>query len=262
MYKILRNDLHRTFFAWRFVISVAGVIASVIATRMQMAYIYDVLYTFQGIHVRSMILMTFVFCAYPSVGMLLDEIRNRYWIQMVLRSGIRRYAVSKIIVCILSAQITMFAGKGIYILLLWLKYPLIDYEGSAYQNMVTNGNYAMLLGKHPLMFFFCAILVTALLAAILSLCSMLCILCVKINCITALSVPIVLFYFINTYLIRIMKLADQFNIASIFSIFYNVLDNDAKSVLYALGFAGVCFVLLGFIIVKVLTERVRRGEFQ
>lgn len=45
MYKILKNDLRRTFFAWRFVVAVAGVVAAVIATRMQMAYIYDVLYT-------------------------------------------------------------------------------------------------------------------------------------------------------------------------------------------------------------------------
>lgn len=261
MDKILRNDLRRAFLSWRFLFGVAGVTAAAAATRMQMAYILDVLYAFEGIHIRSMILITFVFCAYPGVGMMLDELRNRYWIQMVLRSGIRQYAVSKILVCILSALLTMFAGKGFYLLLLVLKYPLIDYSGSAYLNMTTNGNYPMLSGRHAGLFFFSAILLTALLAAILTLCSMLCILCFRISCITALSIPIVLFYFINTYFIRVMRLPDQFNIASVFSIFYNVMGHEGRSVLYAVGFAGVCYVLLGCVIVKVLTDRVRKGEF-
>lgn len=261
MDKILRNDLRRAILSWRFLFSAAGVTVAAAATRMQMPFITDALYTFQGIHIRSMILMTFVFCAYPGVGMLLDEIRNRYWIQMVLRSSIRRYVISKILTCILSAQLSMFAGKGFYLMLLTLKYPLIDYNGSTYMNMATNGNCPVLAGKHAGIFFFGAILMTALLAAILALCSMLCILCVRISCITALSIPIILLYFINTYLIRIMRLPDQFNIVSVFSIFYNVMNHEVKSMLYAAGFASVCYVLLGWVILKVLTDRVRKGEF-
>lgn len=261
MWKMLKRDLQRTFVSVRFAISVGGIIVAMMLTRMQISYIYDVLYTLRGIHIRSMVLMTFIFCAYPGIAMLFDEMKNRYWVQAIQRSSIQCYMISKIIVCIISSIVVMFTGKGGYILFLRMKYPFIDYDSGLYQDMIKSGGYHMLRENHIYTFFFCVVLMTSLLAAVLTLCSMLCILWFKINCIIAISIPALIFYFINTYFILIIRLPEWFNLASVFNIFYNVTANDVQSVLYAIIFSIVCFFLLGIVNIKVLEGKVRNGEF-
>lgn len=148
----LRMDLHRAFHSAGFLVAVIGItVALLLGCTSEAAYIgqgnYDVLTFFNLSHAFGFSQLLPIFCALPFAASFCSDWNNQYFRLACIRSNVRCYSISKVIVCSLSAASSAILGECIYVAVLALKFPLYDadiekgFSSIPFEDLVYNGHY-------------------------------------------------------------------------------------------------------------------------
>lgn len=143
-FRLLKTDLERAVFSWRFLCSAMGVTAAMFIAiagmltdnHVSIWYLMDL--SIQGSGIDSMtkcILPVFAFgLSYASEW---EQKAQRFWL---VRAGADAYAFSKVAVSFLSGFLTIFVGIGLFIVILLPFYPFyLPWSDSLYELLAAEG---------------------------------------------------------------------------------------------------------------------------
>lgn len=251
--RVMFIDLQRAFGSISFFLAVVGVaIIYYAGARSEINYAPDVLLLFKysteasGFH--KLILL---FCVLPYTISFCEDWNSNYIKAIVIRSGLRQYAISKMISCAFSAGISVWMGIALFIAPLMVNIPLVSTTAGNYEAFATQTLAGEWLLEGRYLLYFAVYIYLASLAgafwAVVGLCASAFI----PNKFVALFIPFIGFYILVFFTyefpvwLQLSKIANgDIGIAGTF-----------PSLLYATLLFAVLFFLVGLLFMKMVARR-------
>jgi hypothetical protein len=214
-------------------------------------YYLDLLFNFSQF--RQILL---VISAIPFVTSFCNDWNNKYVMPLAVRSGIKRYSISKITTIFLSSFAVIFLGLTIFILIISINSPFINLQSGNTAYMIIEKNfYGDILKSSPLMLFITRLSITAVSSA--SWCTFaLTVSALLPNKFLALGAPFIGFYFYNIILIfipqNISKFFDADNLPGASQL---ISENSYLNLLYVYSFFSVTSIICGIVFHNIVKRR-------
>lgn len=258
--KYLLSDLRRSFFSIGFIVAIISIIIfyylgnSSALNEPQM----DVLDYFVNTKVFGKIGDIIVSLAVlPSAMSFVEDLHSNFIRSLIVREGILKYSLSKIISAILSSMAVVFISLGLFIILLRFKLPLVirggnNYnvyvESTAFGNFIDSGNY--------ILYFFMQILLVAIVCSIFSLVALLVTTYIP-NKFLGIAAPIIVYFIIKVS----TEALNQIAILPIVSMLRGtkIMSLGNNFTIYILGFFIVVNTVLGILFYKGVKRNVYKG---
>ncbi|KLE16320.1 ABC transporter permease [Clostridium sp. C8] len=148
--------------------------------------------------------LTILLAALPFTMSFCEDIENNYIRFLIIRGNSFKYALSKIIVCIVSSFISVFVGKACIILFLMTKLPLVSETTGNYEVFINQTFGYLLINKNFILYFIIEIFFTAVICSMFSIIGLTITTYIN-NKFLAITAPIIS-YFIFYQISRAMKL--------------------------------------------------------
>jgi len=154
-FSLIVVNLRQAILSWRFLFSVFGV--ALVMTFAAWSWITnsqeftDVVYLYTGgTSGGSLFLLTGVLPIFAFATTFASEWGQKATSFWMIRTGIRKYSISKVIVTAISGFLTTAVGFLLFILLMWIKFPLLfsPSSGDAYAVLLENGEAIKYLMYH------------------------------------------------------------------------------------------------------------------
>ncbi len=205
-------------------------------------------------------LLNYVLCAIPYANSFSNDYKTNYFRPIIMRSGKRSYAVSKVLATAISGAFCLIVGELVYMLICSFFGGAVSVNeiselntGSteAFSN-IANAN--VLLSGNYIGYFVLLAIHRGLIGSFLSLIALGVSLKIQ-NVFVIISSPLLVYYFIENLLMNFLKLPQTFNIANIFDGRISVVDS-RYMFLYSLLFALVTCILIGIFVVRGIERKV------
>lgn len=241
-------DMHRALCSIKFPISIGIVVLVLsVATLEGIAMTEDVLYVFSIVMYGMPAMIILIAGTFIYGDSLCLDVEHRYITSSILRSGTKSYVVSKIFV-VFAAVISICFGVVIYAFILHLFMPWTQLESNQYDFLMQSGSFRFLL-KHNMfvLYFFMWGIQYGMLAGVLAVLSAYVSLFIT-NRMLVLATPFLCYYFIDFALAILFQ--EKYSLMSIYSASNNIMKNDVKSFILALGISCIFLVIIGYLIEK------------
>lgn len=177
------------------------------------------------------------------------------WYLQIQRGSLKGYVRSKVWICFFSAVLATMMGTMLFVLVGRAEMPFLSEENFFYDSFATQSMFAGFLTPERILLYFIVIaFMQGILAGILAMCSMLLSLFVR-NRMFTITVPVIGFYFLTTYLEKISPYLDLYNM---YVYGAPVLGNNAGSFLYALVLAVILLILFDELIQLKMEREMKR----
>ncbi|BAE83938.1 hypothetical protein DesLBE_5323 [Desulfitobacterium sp. LBE] len=264
MRRLLRTvqvDAYRAFFSFGFLLAAMGMCLSmffnisteIIAIKEGYA---DVLYLYRVAHLQAFTMLSVLLAALPYGASFCTDWDHQFIRPTVIRSDVKRYSASKVIVSALAGGSAVALGELIFILLLRFSVPLVNEKGPMFQNALDDNLYGGLLSEgHYLLYFavriamiFCVAAFFAVLAFWIST--------YITNVFVTFASPILAYYFLGK-LLHGFGVPGWFNIMSILS--GVSLDQPLFSLAYAVLAVTLSCIFIGILSLHQIQRRLEHG---
>lgn len=143
---LLLSELKRGLFSRSFIVSCLGVtfLLFVAVGGMLQNESYGSVWYFMGLALQGSGMASTILTILPIFAYGLSyakEVEENALSFFVIRSGVTKYSLTKVIVAAMTGFFTLFVGIGLFLLLLWIKYPFFVNPSSyeAYDMLVNQG---------------------------------------------------------------------------------------------------------------------------
>jgi hypothetical protein len=253
--RYFRTDLYRLWYSGKLFLGIVLVYIAVMANSFLWGRSVDVLLLHFGIRTFSTYQLTYIGCAVAFAPVLSEDMEHRFIYLQAGRGTVRRYTLSKVLVCFVSSVICMVSGTLLFVLTYRFRYPFCDFTTPVYEFYITQDVFRNILAEgHPVLYFAASSALTGMLAGLLSLFAMYLSLFIK-NRLFVVCVPMIAHYFVDNYIVNWLKLPDWLSISYTFTSEIKMWQNSYISVLYACGMAGLGIGLFTVLI----TKKIRKG---
>lgn len=252
-------DIWRCICSGKTVVGVVGVfLALLLASGNQVGVTVFDYYT--GALYGVPFLLAMSFCAFSYADCFCDDFETKYINAVLIRGGLKRYAFSKVMVTLISSAVTMVLGSLIYVLILHVRFPWNDRNGSIYMTLADSGGFRYFLSNgHYMIYFVLVALQLGLLAGMLSVFASYISLYIS-NKLLVMSVPLIGYYLFYYYVSALAGDAKWLKIKIVFDATYGikVCDNDLLAFLYAVFIALVVVGVLTLAIYRKIRRKLER----
>jgi len=254
--RVLRMDLKRAFFSWKFVMSVIlGGAVCFFTLLFCGSYRRDTLYEFVLLHDRSQVFLAYIagilayaLCFYEDFSH--GNIRN-----VAGRIRIPIYVLSKTIAALLSAICAFTLGKFLFIALYSINHPVCMADTLSAIPGSSRLYYNLLIEEHYFSFFFITSLQKALYCGIL--CQVVMIVSILIpNKAVVFSIPIAAFYVLTFYVNSMTGMSEYLNFTLIFDGHTRIWQEDGVSFGYSVMVALISYFILYRLTLWVVRKKV------
>lgn len=196
---VFREDLRRSLFSKQFIVAIVGIF--LVFFLSSVGYIseknYDVLFFFKmTLDIGVFILILPIFCALPYSDSVYNELLHSNFKYQFVRSNIKIYGSSKISVCIISSFLAMVIGISLFIMVMRIRYPLVNTQDIYYEIYSVDDVYGFLLGQHNNIYFAIFIFFLGISSSVFSLTGILCSLYFPYK-MTIIMAPFIIFFIFN-----------------------------------------------------------------
>jgi hypothetical protein len=208
----------------------------------------DVLYTFSIVMYGMPAMVILIAGTFPYGDSICSDIEHKYMVNMILKSNLRGYVLSKIFVIFITAIISISIGILCYVGILHFFMPWTQVNGNQYEFLMEGGNLRYFLEKNMFTLYFglygiqYGLLVgnLAVFSAYLSL--------FISNKMLVLATPFLCYYFIDFVLADFLN--EQITLARIFSASNNLMNDDLKSFMLSIILSVIFLLLVGNLIAR------------
>lgn len=205
-------------------------------------------------------LLNYVFCALPYANSFANDYKTNYFRSIIMRSGKRSYAISKVLTTAISGTLCLVVGELIYMFICSFfgtaisaaELSELNTGNTAAFSNISNAN--ILLSGNYIGYFVLLAISRGLIGSFLSLIALGVSLKIQ-NVFVIISSPMLIYYSVENLLMNFLKLPQIFNIANIFDGSISVVDS-RYMFLYSLLFALAFSVLIGFFVAKGIERKV------
>lgn len=253
--KLLISDLCRAVESKRILIAVIMVIVILFSASFEgISFDEDILYMFSIVMYGMPAMIILIAGTFAHGDSICNDIEHKYISNMVLKSGLNEYVVTKILSIFITALISIVLGILCYVVILHIFMTWTQPNGNQYEFLMQSGSFRYFLGKKMfLSYFFLYGIQYGLLAGNLAVFSSYLSLYVN-NKMLVMATPFLGYYFIDFILADLFQ--EQITLATVFSASNNLLKNDLKSFLLA-----VIISVLFLVTVGMLTRRKIKKEY-
>lgn len=252
---LMASDLCRVWESKRILIAIVMVVMILISASFEgISLNEDVLYMF-SIVMYSMPAMVILIAGTFAYGdSICSDMEHKYMINLILKSNLTEYVLSKILVIFITAIISISVGILCYVGILHIFLPWALVNGNQYEFLMQGGSFRYFLGrKMYLMYFLLYGIQYGLLAGNLAVFSAYLSLFIT-NKMLVLATPFLCYYFIDFVLADFLN--EQVTLASVFSASNNLMNDDLKSFLFSIVISVLFLILIG-----ILTEKKIKKEY-
>jgi hypothetical protein len=262
----LRIDLYRAFVSVIFPLAVAGMAAILYAS---VRYVIVESTAEHHLDVATLHMMArtqgfndifYVLGALPFAASFCLDWNHQFLKPLLIRANMTLYAISKIIVCALSAFVTIVSGQVLFLLILSLNYPLVDANNVMLESLITGFTHGELLAQgHNVLYFMHHIIGMSVGAAFFALLAFLVSTRIQ-NTFVVLASPIILFMTFRLLTdMFFAKLLPVWLIPSVVLIGRWEWGTPLLSLLYEIFMFALVSVPLGLLIIRQLKRRLANG---
>lgn len=245
-----RADLYRLLHSGKLWLGMGIVYITMMINSFLWGRSLDVLLIYFGIRTFSTYQLAYIGCAVAFAPELSEDMEHRYVYPQVCRGEVRKYTISKVLVCFISSVLCMVTGTVLFVLTYRLRYPFCDVTTSVYDFYIARDVFRNVLAAgHPILFFAASASLSGMLAGLLSLLAMYLSLFIR-NRLFVVCVPMIGHYFVDNYIVNWLKLPDWLSISYIFTSEIKLWQNPYFSVLYSWGIACAGIILFTALIEK------------
>lgn len=198
----------------------------------------------------SLFLMTGILPLFAYATTFASEWEQRATSFWLVRTGVRRYAISKVLVSALSGFLTTFVGLALFVLIIRIKLPLssdASAGGSVYASLVEQGM--------PIQYFLFHITHFSLTAALFAVIAIWVSTYIP-NKFVTIAAPLVI-YFVTFRFTTQLPIPEYLKADSIVELIYDA-GSPSASLLIKLGIVVLLCTLMGFATVRQIRRRVQR----
>lgn len=255
MKNYIKVDSYRVVCSGSFWIAVFGVFFVNLLGRMQQTFSLDVFTAQYYSNMYSLFILSFAFGSLAYANSLVEDAECKSWYLQIQRGSLKGYVRSKVLICFFSAVLATMMGTMLFVLVGRAEMPFLSEENFFYDSFATQSMFAGFLTPERILLYFIVIaFMQGILAGILAMCSMLLSLFVR-NRMFTITVPVIGFYFLTTYLEKISPYLDLYNM---YVYGAPVLGNNAGSFLYALVLAVILLILFDELIQLKMEREMKR----
>lgn len=166
---IVKMDIKRCFWGWRFLAMVLAVAVIWYLNSRRFAMDEDVLGIFFDTTGRSTVLYLSLILCNGAYGLSICEELQDYGLSQILsRVRVKKYCLSKLVVCIVSNIVVYCTGTFCYLLYELTQHPLVVEEGYALQDIKNVTTFSWMLPEHTLLFIFLQCLMSGICCSCMS----------------------------------------------------------------------------------------------
>lgn len=258
--KYLLSDLRRSFLSIGFILAIIFIIIVFylgyrdVLSSPQM----DVLdYFISSKTVGNMGDLIISLSVLPSAMSFVEDLHSNFIRSLIVREGIIKYSLSKIISAILSSTAAVFISLSLFIILLSFKIPLVIKGVNNYNFYVEYTAFGQLIDAgHYIIYFFMQILLVAIVCSIFSLVALVVTTYIP-NKFLGIAAPIIVFFLLKVSG-EAIKLP-LFLQTSLILKGNKLMPSDNIYLIYILGFFLVVNTLLGILFYKGVKRNVYKG---
>ncbi|MDO4292681.1 MAG: hypothetical protein Q4C65_05535 [Eubacteriales bacterium] len=261
--KILLVDLIRAFCSWRFFVALAAGTAVCFLTLKAAGYDRygdkDAVYAWLLLHDKSISMLSYLVGTMPYALCFYWDFRRGNYKNMLFRTSVNVYVVSKAMSAFCAAFLAFLGGKLLFVFLFTLKYPFLSGEetlinmGASYQLF-----YGFLDNEQYWCYFLASASLKALYCGILCLCVMLASLVIS-GAFMLYSIPIAVFYVVNFYLRKLFADTLFLDFMVVFDGNTRIFASEKMGILYAVLTAAVLFAVLSRGMCGLMRRRIYHG---
>lgn len=253
----MKSDIMRAFTSMEFYIGILGILSAVFFGCSNEVFegntvLHLMWYSTFGVQ----FLFVMIFGAVPYAGSVCEDLEHKYIYQILIRSNLRNYCISKVITVFLSSVGSFMAGMTLFVVILRCRLPWIDINDSVYQSAVKSGSFQKLLSEE--LFYLYTILFSLQLGMLIGILSLIsaCISLFITNKLLVLSIPIMAYYFITQYIYELFPENIFYNLDFIYGGKRNLFHDDMISFLYAVLITFIIGVILTYLFYVGLKRRI------
>ncbi len=257
---ILRMDCWRAFTSVGFLLAVFGMLLALLFnTSTERAVMdsgeADVLYLYVVAHFQSFLVLYVILAALPYATSFCTDWNYQFIRFAVIRSNIKKYGISRVIICALSGGAAVALGELLFILFFRLNLPLVNTQNPVFESICSTFYGDLLVSGHFIAYFASRIIVISSAAAVFAVLALL-ISTYITNVFVTLGFPLVAFY-------SLINLSGQIGLPkwlNLYSILFGTcLETPTASVIYSFFSCSLLCVLLGVLAVRKIERRLEHG---
>ena len=155
MKNLMVSDLCRAFESRRILIAIIMVIVIlVIASFEGISFSEDVLYTFSIVMYGMPAMIILIAGTFAYGDSICSDIEHKYMNNVILKSSLREYVLSKMLVIFITAIITITIGILCYVGILHFFMPWVQINGNQYEFLMQSGSFRYFLSKKMFILYF------------------------------------------------------------------------------------------------------------
>ncbi len=243
--KTMKIDLVRAVCSFRFFISVFIMFLVWYLNSKRFGIKEDILYLFINVWGRSTTpLLAIVVSSFGYVASYSEDVENHFLKYSLLRIGIKRYIISKIIICFFTSFLIITLGTALFLFSQSYSLPLVADHSITVANFAPVSCFGNLISSHAFLFILLQLFLFGLLCGGMSVLALAFSTFVK-NSYGVFVIPFLLHY---TFFYLFSQIANKhpiFDIENVYSCFVTDTNNAALFLLYAL-FVTLLFVSVSF----------------
>lgn len=262
---VLKTDFSRAFLGWRFPLAVFLMFLAWELNSRRFQVKEDVLYLFIHVWRRSTTsLLAIVITSAAYLASFCEDSENHFLRYAVMRTGVRRYVLSKVITCFCSSFLVLFLGTVLFLVYQSFHLPLTAEESVAVMNFKPMTCLGWMLPEHIVIFLGIQTFLHGL------MCGGMCVLALAFstfirNSYGVYMIPFLLnycfYYVFNFFFCYIFtdapELRPMFNIEEIYDCVITYTENPLRLLSYAV-FVTFLFVVTGY---EIMYKKLK-GEFR
>lgn len=255
MKNLMLSDISRAFESRKILIAIIMVtVILVVASFEGISLNEDVLYTFSIVMYSMPAMIILIAGTFAYGDSICTDIEHKYIINMILKSSIREYILSKLIVIFFTAIVVISTGILCYVGILHFFMPWVQINGNQYAFLMQSGNFRYFLGKKMFILYFLLYGIQyGLLAGNLAVFSAYLSLYIT-NKMLVLATPFLCYYFVDFVLADLLN--EQITLAKIFSASNNIMNDDLKSFVISVVISAMFLTIVG-----ILANRKMKKEY-
>lgn len=238
-------DIKRCFWGWRFPAVMLAVAAIWYLNSRRFAMDEDVLGIFFDTSVRSTVTYLSLVVCHAAYGLsVCEELQDHELIQILGRISIKKYCMSKIVVCIFSNVSVYLTGTFLYLIYELTQHPLVLEEGYALQDIKNVTTFSWMLPEYTVFFLFLQCLVSGICCSCMSVFAVALSVYIRDGFIV-LCLPLILFFLFMFFSGNILKLS--VDTECMFQI-VTASEPEGFFLLRIVAFAVACYLISGVIL--------------
>lgn len=247
----IKSDFKRCFTSPWFAIAIIGVIFSYFLGDWG-----DLQYNFKSIDIVNFLdissnigffsELTISLSAIPFAMSFCEDWNSQFIKSLIVRGKIATYSISKVITCIVSSIATIFLGKGLLLIFLSFKLPIVSEQSANYRSFIDDTFGFLLVNENYIMYFLIQIFFTAIICSIFALIGLI-ITTYLPNKFLAITAPMII-YFTVLQIANSLRVPDYMNPRKIMIGQFSV--GQAYANVFYVLIIGIIMYLIGLYIFK------------